>query len=377
MKFMEKAKRFFTLNAAKHEGFTLVELIVVIAILAILAGVAVPAYSGYIKKAEKAGDMQLLGAVNEAFAAACMSEGTQAILVNSATLTWENDCIKGIATVNGAYDEGIDAAFKMFYAGNENSAFKALAEKLVFANGVFAEDGTVTVTGNYKGQSYQFNQSSVQNFWNSVFAENVAGLQQDMQNLTNSFGDVAGSVTNEELATIFGDDYAKYLTDKGANDANSIGNATVLYIADKTAGMTAQSAGEALLAAQDVLNKGGGIQDLEDPLTTTAMMYGAVTAYANGAGKDTALAEQLAKGVTSQSDLVKLFDAASKDSSFLKYVGSTDGEGKLTVGEDFTKDMNGYFGALDAMDTVSGDIDVTGSNLWNSDDIKDLLESLK
>lgn len=35
-------------------GFTLVELIVVIAILAILASVAVPAYSGYIAKAESA-----------------------------------------------------------------------------------------------------------------------------------------------------------------------------------------------------------------------------------------------------------------------------------------------------------------------------------
>ena len=33
-------------------GFTLVELIVVIAILAILAGVAIPAYTGYIEKAQ-------------------------------------------------------------------------------------------------------------------------------------------------------------------------------------------------------------------------------------------------------------------------------------------------------------------------------------
>ena len=50
----------------KNGGFTLVELIVVIAILAILAGVAVPAYSGYIAKAEEASVMQTLSAVNTA-----------------------------------------------------------------------------------------------------------------------------------------------------------------------------------------------------------------------------------------------------------------------------------------------------------------------
>lgn len=47
----------------KNGGFTLVELIVVIAILAILAGIAVPAYSGYIKKAEQAADVQMLSPI--------------------------------------------------------------------------------------------------------------------------------------------------------------------------------------------------------------------------------------------------------------------------------------------------------------------------
>ena len=50
----------------KNGGFTLVELIVVIAILAILAGVAVPAYSGYITKAQQAKDLQVLASVNTA-----------------------------------------------------------------------------------------------------------------------------------------------------------------------------------------------------------------------------------------------------------------------------------------------------------------------
>ena len=54
----------------KNGGFTLVELIVVIAILAILAAVAVPAYNGYIKKANNSAvETQLTGYSTAAIAA--------------------------------------------------------------------------------------------------------------------------------------------------------------------------------------------------------------------------------------------------------------------------------------------------------------------
>ena len=59
----------------KNGGFTLVELIVVIAILAILAGVAVPAYSGYITKANQAADIVTCDAVKTAVFAAYAEEG--------------------------------------------------------------------------------------------------------------------------------------------------------------------------------------------------------------------------------------------------------------------------------------------------------------
>lgn len=49
-----------------NKGFTLVELIVVIAILAILAGIAIPAYSGYITKANDAADTTALASVKTA-----------------------------------------------------------------------------------------------------------------------------------------------------------------------------------------------------------------------------------------------------------------------------------------------------------------------
>ena len=63
MKLREKIKRFWTLDVHNHEGFTLVELIIVIAILAILSSVAVVGYSSYITKANKQADQTLIAEI--------------------------------------------------------------------------------------------------------------------------------------------------------------------------------------------------------------------------------------------------------------------------------------------------------------------------
>jgi len=65
-KFVNKMKNFWRLQKKNNSGFTLVELIVVIAVLAILAGIAVPAYSGYVEKANKQADMTLISEIEQA-----------------------------------------------------------------------------------------------------------------------------------------------------------------------------------------------------------------------------------------------------------------------------------------------------------------------
>jgi len=108
-------KKFFK----KTEGFTLVELIVVIAILGILAGVGTVGYSGYIKKAQNAADEQLLGAVNTAFAAACVANGEDINTIDGAYIGLNADKTVKMDSVDPFKD-----AFAQFFAGNEASAFK-------------------------------------------------------------------------------------------------------------------------------------------------------------------------------------------------------------------------------------------------------------
>ena len=94
-------------------GFTLVELIVVIAILAILAGVAVPAYTGYIEKANNTACLAELSAIQTAAQAACAMEGSSVSAI----------AISGGKVTVTAKTEGVtisDAEFAAFYENPSN-----------------------------------------------------------------------------------------------------------------------------------------------------------------------------------------------------------------------------------------------------------------
>ena len=109
-----KIKKFFTLKHRPDAGFTLVELIVVIAILAILAGVSVPAYTGYIKRAEEAKDQLLIAAVNEAFAGGCLEAGIEVGTVTDAKISVVEQCVFGVSSVEGATDAQLGTIYNTF-----------------------------------------------------------------------------------------------------------------------------------------------------------------------------------------------------------------------------------------------------------------------
>lgn len=376
MKFMEKAKRFFTLSA-KHEGFTLVELIVVIAILAILAGVAIPAYSGYIKKAQEAGDQTLLAAVNKAFAAACLENGTDALQLQDGAADIDLERVGEDYKVVGVKPEALEVDFFDYFAGNEDSTFKTISD-LVFVDGVFvdiAKAGTVTKT--FFGKDYTFNLHSVNAIQGSVFADNVPAMQGQLTGISTAFGDFVGSVdTAGSISPAF-----KEFMDKNGYGDEDLGNAAVLYVAGEAGNYNAQDIAQMF---QDIANaKPNNMQDVlntfegEDALTNIALMYGAATAYANsteGKKANPGLADQL-KDVNDGNSLLAAFNTLQNNPNWSNYLGNEEG-GVVTPSEQFTADMNGFLGAMDAINTVSPDVKTDDANFWNSDEVNALLGDL-
>jgi prepilin-type N-terminal cleavage/methylation domain-containing protein len=127
MKLKENLKRFWTLDVHNHEGFTLVELIIVIAILAILSTGAIAGYSAYIKQANMTADEALAAEIKNALLLAMYSgeltSGDYVVIKQGETAAWgnsetENDVDSTIyRALAAAYGSGWENVLRLKWDG--------------------------------------------------------------------------------------------------------------------------------------------------------------------------------------------------------------------------------------------------------------------
>ena len=420
----------------RQSGFTLVELVVVIAIMGILAGVGSAAYSGYVKKANEAADLQLLGAVNTAFASASYDAGQYDGRPSGGAASLAED--GRVAQVISSVDRD-GAFFQRYFSGNRDSRFK-LYTNFAYdrATGTFHgavltaatdKNGNTVLHYSINGQDYEF--TAMQEQLEAFRASTFGGKKMTMNDLTGNVGGMINALNSALgggtlIELVFKDTVADPASlgikrDENGNyselDKQRLANAALLLTASKTNKATA----ERLLA---VFTTNAADEGKEEPLDVKAMslinpadmggtmsdvgaIYGIMTAFAyseqaNGWEKtvdgetydairyydyvNQQIAATANSGKTGGEKLSDILAALGQLGAFAQDEGGMtpqfmdyiDGTEQLDESAQISKDLDGYINAMQALSQnqdglVAAGILEDGADGGNISPILDLL----
>lgn len=352
-------------------GFTLVELIVVIAIIGILAGIGTVGYGGYIKRTNEGLDETLY----------------RDIIYAGEIGQYANPGVTGSVKVSKTDDASVISS---------SESDKAIVEQ--WLKNAFGDDWATTVkyrTDKYAGKTKyntiplpitvvklsEANQANLDKFTQSNLSGHEEELANTANNLSNLFNteflkDVKGKAAVDKLKGYMSEsDFTQFeellktkTGKKNLNDLTNteIANATVLYVASKAKDMNAAD----VLATfnSDGGNNIGGVFAKYGTLPSAALMYGAMTGYANSkyASDDFKNAMKTPpKGIT---DVTDLLSQMTKDEKVGEYMQSTD--------KGVAADMDGYLGALRIINDYNVKFDVSSENAFNDDQTLALLQAV-